>query len=129
MNAKYGEAKWTLMQDGAPCHTARQTMNWAADNHVCFLPCWPPNSCDLNPIEQIWGIVKHQLGRQRQQSVEYMFTNVVLTAPDPYNSVIPVFTPLVCKSDLIIVSPSKPLETRFRDNTRFPVKYDFFTVI
>ena len=79
MNSRFGEAKWTLMQDGAPCHTARRTMNWAADNHVCLLPGWPPNSCDLNPIEQIWGIMKHQLRRKRQQSVEDMFTTLQAT--------------------------------------------------
>ena len=54
---------------------------------------------------------------------------VVSTAPDRYNSIIPVFTALLCKSDFIIVSPSKPIESGFRANIRFRVKDVFFTVI
>ena len=109
MNSRFGEAKWTLMQDGAPCHTARRTMNWAADNHVCFLPGWPPNSCDLNPIEQIWGIMKHQLRRKRQQSVEDMFTTLQATwyaiSDQCINSLVSSFTQW-CKLGLALEGKS-----------------------
>ena len=41
------------MQDGAPCHTARSMKEWFADNDVEVLD-WIGQSCDLNPIENLW---------------------------------------------------------------------------
>lgn len=42
-----------FMQDGAPCHTARSMKEWFADNDVEVLD-WIGQSCDLNPIENLW---------------------------------------------------------------------------
>ena len=45
-----------FMQDGAPCHTARTIKEWFADNNVEVLDFldWSVQSCDLNPIENLW---------------------------------------------------------------------------
>ena len=47
-----------FMQDGAPCHTARSIKEWFSDNRVEVLD-WVGQSCDLNPIENLW----HSLNR------------------------------------------------------------------
>ena len=42
-----------FMQDGAPCHTARSIKEWFAENDIEVLD-WVGQSCDLNPIENLW---------------------------------------------------------------------------
>jgi transposase len=49
-----------FMHDGAPAHTAKATKlymdGWVGRDK--WLHDWPPNSCDLNPIENIWHCLK-----------------------------------------------------------------------
>jgi transposase len=59
-DAVFGRGHYVFMQDGAPCHTSEASL--AALREWCqLLPYWPANSCDLNPIEMLWGIIKRKL--------------------------------------------------------------------
>lgn len=51
--------------DGAPCHTARVVKKFLDDNGVEILGPWPGNSADLNPIENLWSIVKSRVNRNK----------------------------------------------------------------
>ena len=48
----------TLQQDGASSHTARITQQFLIDNQVA-LHWHPPKSPDMNPIEDVWKIMKN----------------------------------------------------------------------
>ena len=51
------ENNWIFQQDSAPCHTAKVVKLWIAMNEVKVLP-WAGNSPDMNPIENLWELLK-----------------------------------------------------------------------
>jgi transposase len=51
---------WKLMQDNAPCHTARSIKTFLASERIDMVE-WPPYSPDMNPIENIWAWMKTKL--------------------------------------------------------------------
>ncbi len=55
----YGDADFIYQQNLAPAHTAKGTKSWFNDHGVTVLD-WPANSLDLNPIKNLWGIVKRK---------------------------------------------------------------------
>lgn len=55
-----------LFEDNAPCHKARLTKQAYAELGIRVVS-FPPYSPDLNPIENIWGIIKLHLARRYPQ--------------------------------------------------------------
>ena len=60
----FGDEEFVFQQDLAPAHSAKTTTAWFADHHIRVLS-WPANSPDLNPIENLWGIVKRKMANLR----------------------------------------------------------------
>ncbi len=65
----YGDADFIFQQDLAPAHTAKSTKSWLNDHGVGVLD-WPANSPDLNPIENLWGIVKRKMRDTRPNNAD-----------------------------------------------------------
>ncbi len=65
----YGDADFIFQQDLAPAHTAKGTKSWFNDHGVTVLD-WPANTPDLNPIENLWGIVKRKMRDTRSNNAD-----------------------------------------------------------
>ncbi len=65
----YGDADFIFQQDLAPAHTAKCTKSWFNDHGVTVL-YWPANSPDLNPIKNLWGIVKRKMRDTRLNNAD-----------------------------------------------------------
>ncbi len=66
----FKDADFIFQQDLAPAHTAKSTKGWLNDHGVGVLD-WPANSPDLNPIENLWGIVKRKMRNKRPKKCRW----------------------------------------------------------
>ncbi len=71
----YGDADFIFRHDLAPAHTAKGTKSWFSDHGVTVLD-WPANSPDLNPIENLWGIVKRKMRDTRPNNTDELKATV-----------------------------------------------------
>jgi len=60
--------RWRLQQDNDPKHTSRIAKEFL-DNNVPEVMDWPSNSPDLNPIENLWAIVKRNVELRRPKNL------------------------------------------------------------
>ena len=93
----------TFMQDGASCHTAKVIKEWFDFVNIDYIKNWPGNSPDLNPIENLWAIIKSKLKGRDTSSVPKLeaavrdiwnnldkstLQNLALSVPDRFKEVI-----------------------------------------
>ena len=52
----------TIFQhDGAPCHRTKTVTQWLDQQGIEVLDPWPGSSPDINPIENLWTLMKEQV--------------------------------------------------------------------
>lgn len=83
MFSQQGISTWTLQQDNDPTHSCAaaeiEQYNQANASSVQLLKPWPPNSPDLNPIENLWAWVQQQVDKKGCSSFEEFKAAVIDT--------------------------------------------------
>ena len=57
------KTEFFFMEDGAPCHRAKNAVNWKRQQGLNILP-WPGQSPDMNPIENVWHILQQNMHKR-----------------------------------------------------------------
>jgi transposase len=58
----FADGKRTFQHDLVPCHNSKAVKKFNQENKISMLN-WPVNSADMNPIENLWRILKGHLGK------------------------------------------------------------------
>jgi transposase len=73
-----------FQQDNAPIHASNSTRQWFTDNNIPVLD-WPARSPDMNPIENVWGMMvravyadckQYETTAELKQAIKWAWINV-----------------------------------------------------
>lgn len=67
---------YVFQQDNATCHKSKYTIAHLMSLDVNLMPDWPPQSPDLNPIENAWAIIKRRAMAKKPESADMLLEAV-----------------------------------------------------
>ncbi len=71
----FKDADFIFQQDMTHAHTAERTKTWLKDHGVGVLD-WPANSPDLNPIDNLWGIINRKMRNKKPKNADELKATV-----------------------------------------------------
>lgn len=66
-----------FMQDNASCHISQRTSDFLDSHNILLLSDWPPQSPDINIIENLWPILKRNVAKHNSTSQEALWNNIL----------------------------------------------------
>ena len=54
----------------APAHNSILSKTWFSENGLEILENWPPNSPDINIIENVWSLLKKRVFQRHPKNIE-----------------------------------------------------------
>ena len=82
-----------FMQDNAPCHKAKKVMDFLKANNVTTME-WPPQSPDLNPIENVWKLIGERTQKSNPKNQDHLWRLL----SNEWNQITPLFCNNLIKS-------------------------------
>ena len=76
VNSLFQGQDFCLQDDGAPCHRSKSVINFIRSQGWKTLD-WPPQSPDLNPIENLWYLLKKKVWTQQFASVTELKAKII----------------------------------------------------
>lgn len=75
----HSDEDFTFQQDNAAIHTSRFTQQWFEDHNIDVLD-WPARSPDLNPMENLWGILVQRIyyNDQRYDTIDELKAAILM---------------------------------------------------
>ena len=79
----FHENEWWIVMDNDPKHTSKRIQIFSIENVQNKLPCWPSQSLDLTPIENLFAWMKSELLKigpktifEYKESLEEIWENI-----------------------------------------------------
>ena len=63
---QFKKISFVFQHDNARIHVSRETLSWLKEKNINFLE-WPACSPDINPIENLWGVIVRRIYSNNKQ--------------------------------------------------------------
>jgi len=65
----YPRGNYRLYMDNDPKHRSKKTRDWLKENGINAPNDWPSSSPDINPIENVWGLVARSIQKYYPKTI------------------------------------------------------------
>ena len=62
-----------FMQDSPPCHKAKTVLSFLEEEGIAGIK-WPPQSPDMNPLENVWKIIGEKAQNRNPRNIDDLWS-------------------------------------------------------